>query len=86
MEQVERRFIGIDLAKKSMELCILCEGQAAVKSSYKTDAGGRTRLCANLKASDTVAIEACALAFVLDRQLERDKVSRRRVADRGGSR
>lgn len=60
------------LVKKSMELCILYEGKAAVRSSYKTDAGGRARLCANLEASDTVAIEACALAFVLARRLERD--------------
>lgn len=72
MEQGKGRFVGIDLAKKSMELCILCDGQAAVRSSYKTDAGGRARLCANLQASDTVAIEACALAFVLARQLKRD--------------
>jgi transposase len=72
MEQGKSRFVGIDLAKKSMELCILCDGQAAVRLSYKTDAGGRARLCANLRASDTVAIEACALAFVLARQLERD--------------
>jgi len=72
MEQTKRRFVGIDLAKKSMELCILSEGQAADRSSYKTDAGGRSRLCANLEASDAVAIEACALAFVLARQLKRD--------------
>lgn len=72
MEQGKGRFVGIDLAKKSMELCILREGEVAVRSSYKTDATGRSRLCASLTASDTVAIEACALAFVVARQLERE--------------
>lgn len=72
MEQRKSRFIGIDLAKKSMEVCILCDGKPAIRSSYKTDTSGRTRFCANLQATDTVAMEACALAFVLSRQVEQD--------------
>ncbi len=69
MKQVAGRFVGIDLAKRSMEVCILAEGNAAQRSSYKTDAAGRTRLAAKLNANDTVAVEACTLAFVLARQL-----------------
>ena len=72
MEQRKSRFVGIDLAKKSMEVCILCDGKPAIRSSYKTDASGRTRLCASLYTTGTVAMEACALAFVLSRQIKQD--------------
>jgi transposase len=72
VEQGNGRFIGVDLAKKSMEVCILSEGKGAVRSSYRTDASGRMRFAAALKKSDTVAVEACAFAFVLARQLERE--------------
>jgi len=72
MEQGKGRFVGIDLAKKSMEVCILGEGKAAARSSYKTDAVGRTRLGKILTSDDIVAVEACALAFVVARQLRRE--------------
>lgn len=72
MEQRKSRFVGIDLAKRSMEVCILCDGKPAIRSNYKTDAPGRTRLCTSLQATDTVAMEACALAFVLSRQVKQD--------------
>ena len=65
MEQDKGRFIGIDLAKKSREVCILEEGKAVLRSSYKTDAAGRARLGKSLQSGDTVAVEACALAFVV---------------------
>lgn len=83
MEQEIRRFVGIDLAKKSMEVCILAEGKAALRSSFKTDAPGRTRLAEKLNETDTVAVEACSLAFVLARQLERDVGCRVHVLNPG---
>lgn len=72
MEQGTGRFVGIDLAKKSMEVCILEDGEPVVRSSCTTDTAGRAQLGKRLKSDDTVAVEACALAFVLARQLERE--------------
>jgi transposase len=72
MEQGKGRFVGMDLAKRSMEVCLLEEGKAAVRSNYTTDAAGRARLGKSLQSNDTVAVEACALAFVLARQLKRE--------------
>ena len=62
--------MGIDLAKRSMEVCILTEAGKLRRCSYRTDAGGRARLSSALGKSDYVAVEACALAFVLARHLE----------------
>ena len=83
MEQEIGRFVGIDLAKKSMEVCILVDGKAAIRSSFKTDAPGRARLAAKLDEHDTVAVEACSLAFVLARQLDRDVGCRVHVLNPG---
>jgi transposase len=83
MEQRNLRFVGVDLAKKSMEVCVLQEGKAAVRASYRTDASGRGRLASSLRKDDTVAVEACALAFVLARQLEREVGCRVHVLNPG---
>jgi transposase len=72
MEQTMTRFIGVDLSKKSMEVCVLVEGRPAVRSRYATDAHGRTRFCASLTKADRVAVEACSLAFVLARHIGRE--------------
>jgi transposase len=83
MEQGNGRFVGVDLAKRSMEVCVLQEGKAPARSSYRTDAAGRARLASSLKKDDTVAVEACSLAFVLARQLEREVGCRVRVLNPG---
>jgi hypothetical protein len=72
MEQEAVRFVGVDQAKKSMEVCILARGMEVTRSSFSTDAAGREKLCAALQETDTIAVEACALAFVLERQLRRE--------------
>jgi hypothetical protein len=83
MEQRIRRFVGVDLAKKSMEVCVLQEGKLAERASYRTDAVGRRRLASSLRKSDTVAMEACSLAFVLARQLKREVGCRVHVLNPG---
>lgn len=69
MEQSAVRFIGIDLAKRSMEVCILSDGEKAIRQSYRTDANGRLRFINELQPTDTVAMEACSFAFVLTREI-----------------
>jgi transposase len=72
MEPKRGRFVGVDLAKRSMEVCFLSEDGAVERRSYRTDDEGRQRLGAALRKNDCVAVEACSLAFVLSRQLERE--------------
>lgn len=83
MEHGKERFVGVDLAKRSMEVCILAEGMDPMRQSYRTDATGRTRLSAKLKKTDTVAVEACSLAFVLARQIAREVGCRVHVLNPG---
>lgn len=73
MEAGTGRFIGIDLAKRSMEICILsAANKAPVRTSYRTDAAGCARLAKLVRQEDLVAMEACAFAFVLTRRLTRE--------------
>lgn len=72
MEQKTGRYVGVDLAKRSMEACFLTEDGKAKRCSYRTDIVGRQRLASALRKSDCVAVEACSLAFVLSRERERD--------------
>jgi transposase len=83
VEQGNGRFVGVDLAKKSMEACILSEGRDALRSNFRTDAAGRNRLRTALLKTDTVAVEACALAFVLARELKREVGCRVHVLNPG---
>lgn len=65
------RFVGIDLAKRTMEICILCDGMDSQRfSGVKTDDIGRARLAALLNKTDIVAMEACSIAFLLARFLK----------------
>jgi transposase len=65
-----KRFVGIDLAKRTMEVCILEEGRI-VRHGFKTDAEGRRRLIKLLGKSDTVAMELCCCALKLTREIEK---------------
>jgi len=69
MEDVKRRYVGIDLAKRSMEVCFLTEEGKTTRWSAKTDVEGRKRLVRQLRAEDVVGVEACVFAFSLQRQL-----------------
>jgi transposase len=67
-----KRYVGLDLAKRTMEVCIAQDGEAGVQrvSGMKTDGKGRERLAGLLKESDVVGMEACAYAFLLARYLK----------------
>lgn len=70
MEMKNARQVGIDLAKKTMEVRIIDNTNAVVKKwNGKTDLAGRTRLYKQLKAGDLVALEACSLAFFMAREI-----------------
>ncbi len=73
MEAGTGRFIGIDLAKRTMEICVLSAASPRpVRTSYRTDAAGCARLAKLVRRDDLVAMEACAFAFVLTRRLTRE--------------
>jgi transposase len=67
-----KRYVGLDLAKRTMEVCIVQDGEAGVKrvSGMKTDGKGRERLAGLLRENDVVGMEACAYAFLLARYLK----------------
>jgi transposase len=67
-----RRYVGLDLAKKTVEVCIVQDGADTVRhSGVKTDAAGRERLAGMLRKEDVVGVETCAYAFFLARFLEK---------------
>jgi transposase len=69
---MQERFVGIDLAKRTMEVCVVSDGAAIERHGLKTDAEGRRRLCRLLRKGDTVGLEVCAYATGLVRQLNRE--------------
>jgi len=71
MEVQKKRYVGIDLAKKTMEGRILSEtGKTVSNWNGKTDLKGRQRLMSILKTGDMVFIEACQLAFKIAREIK----------------
>lgn len=73
MEDQKNRYVGIDLAKKTMEVRILAEnGKVVLKWHGKTDPAGRKKLMKQLKSGDRVFIEACQLAFKIAREIMAD--------------
>lgn len=68
-----KRFVGIDLAKRTYEACALEEGQPRKRWNGKTDEKGRDRLVSRLETGDVVAMEAGITTFETARAI----VSRR---------
>ena len=68
------RYVGLDLAKRTMEVCIHSEEKTENQrhSGVKTDENGRKRLAKLLKRTDVVGMEACSYAFMLSRYLEKE--------------
>jgi transposase len=74
---MEGRYVGIDLAKRTMEVCIVSDGEEKIeRHGLKTDAKGRDVLCRLLRKSDKVAVEVCGFANSLVRQINREVGSR----------
>jgi transposase len=70
-EKKARRYVGIDLAKRSMEVCIL-DGKGIERHSYKTDEIGRGKLRRILRGSDVVGMETCCCSTMLTREVVKE--------------
>ena len=63
------RFVGIDLGKRTYEMCLVDQKGKITRTNGKTDFKGLDKLCEKLSADDLVAIEACNLAMRIERQI-----------------
>ena len=63
------RWIGLDLSKKTYEMCYFDQKGKVGRSGGETTKGGRAKLYAKLKAEDIVAMEANSLAFVMEKEM-----------------
>ena len=67
-KKAERRYVGIDLGKRTYEVAIV--GKRGVKKSNgRTCVAGRQGLYKKLRPSDKVALEAGNLAFIIAKEL-----------------
>lgn len=64
---------GIDLGKRTYEMCLVSKDNKISRAGGKTDFSGLDKLCTKLTKDDVVAMEACNLAFRIERVL-REKV------------
>ena len=63
-----RRYVGIDLGKRTYEVAFV-ENGTVKKSNGKTYVEGRQALYKKLRPGDKVAIEACAMAFIMAKEM-----------------
>ena len=63
------RWIGLDLSKKTYEMCYFDQKGKVGRSGGETTKGGRAKLYAKLKAEDIVAMEVNSLAFVMEKEM-----------------
>jgi transposase len=68
---MKRRYVGIDLAKRSMQVCIL-DGKEIIRHGLKTDARGRRMLGHLLRRTDVVGMEMCCCAVMLTREIQKE--------------
>ena len=70
MEQ--RRFVGIDLGKRTYEIKIIGNGGKVTGTNGLTSPAGRKALYMKLRATDRVALEVCSLAMVMAKEIEKN--------------
>jgi transposase len=66
MKEEKPRFIGIDLGKRTMAVHFVDHNEKHESWTCMTDVEGRLRLMKRISALDTIAMEACPLAFILE--------------------
>jgi transposase len=80
MEVTGKRFVGIDLGKRTWEMVIVKQNgklekdetvEKKVFHNGKTTAEGRATLYKKLESGDTVALEAGNLAFIIAKEIEK---------------
>lgn len=69
MEQ--KRFVGIDLGKRTYELKIIGSGGKVTGTNGLTSPAGRKALYRKLMSTDRVALEVCSLAMVMAKEMEK---------------
>jgi transposase len=67
----ERRWVGIDVGKRTMEVRIIDGHSKVLAWNGKTDGKGRTRLAELVRPNDLVGIEAGILGFAIAKDLRR---------------
>jgi transposase len=65
------RYIGIDLAKRTVEVCIVDDGKIE-RHGLRTDEKGRRILAGLLRKSDVVGYEVCGYGNLLARFLQKE--------------
>lgn len=71
--EVAGNAIGLDLGKRTYEMCLITKSNKINRSGGTTDFSGLDKLCMKLSKDDVVAMEACNLAFRIERII-REKV------------
>jgi transposase len=71
-KEMARRYVGIDLAKRTMEVCIVEEGKKIERHGLTTDEKGRQTLMRLLRKSDVAGYEVSGYGNRLARMLEKD--------------
>jgi transposase len=70
-KEMARRYVGIDLAKRTMEVCIV-EGKQIERHGLTTDEKGRKILALLLRKTDVVGYEVCSYGNRLARTLQNE--------------
>jgi transposase len=68
MEELNQRFVGIDVGKRTMEVRIIDDGKVLAWNG-RTDEIGRNRLMKELSETDRIGIEAGMPAFLIAKQI-----------------
>jgi transposase len=69
MKSGKRRYVGIDLGKRTYTMAVIGKSGKASHSNGRTDSGGRATLYGKLEKSDKVALEAGNLAFMMAKEI-----------------
>lgn len=62
---------GLDLGKRTYEMCLISKDNQIIRTGGKTDFSGLDKLCTKLTKDDVVVMEACNLAFRIERILRK---------------
>jgi predicted NBD/HSP70 family sugar kinase len=58
MEEEKRRYVGIDIGKRTYAMAVIGKNGKVSQSNGRTDSEGRTALYGKLSTSDKLALEA----------------------------
>lgn len=67
--QCTGRWIGIDLGKRTYEMRYFDQKENVKGSGGKTSPEGRKKLYETLRKDDIIAVEACSLAFIMEKEM-----------------